>query len=125
MVYQDIRRAIILPSYAYSVSDNSEEVQKTTQRNLGQLAENYSRLAREVVDCHNQILVYQKAIAGAAATYALTLESPYYDVNWSASVLPSWNTATWFTAKTRFGITFNFAIAAPGGGGTLLIWTVR
>ena len=126
MPYQSIKRAIVVPNYRQPrPGAESEERFEYLDDVLHTIAENYTRLAREVIDCHNQIQVYQFVVAPAAGTLAVVWTAPFFDANYSAFGLPDWNTTIWYSAKTTLGLTFNFGTAAPGGGGNLLVLAIR
>ena len=125
MAYQKIRRAIAVPTFVRAISEETGERLSVVEENFGVMVENYGRLAREVLDTHNQIQVYQLAVTAAATTKVVTWSPAFYDVDYSAFGLPDWNTTIWYSAKTATSITFNFGTAAPGGGGNLLVLGIR
>lgn len=125
MSYQNIKRAVLLPTYAVGRTETIDERVDLVAQQLAQLQQAYIQLAREVIDCHNSIQIYQKAITGGATTYALVLTAAFFDVLYTATAIPDWNTTIWISAQSRTGCTFSFGTAAPGGGGTLRIQVIR
>lgn len=121
--YQDIKRAIVLPTYPVAALE--EDTAEFLLRVFRTFAENYTRLAQEVITCHNQIQVDQKAVTAAAATYTWVLPAPFFDANYSAFATPDWGTTVFYSGKTKSQIVFNFGTAAPGGGGNLLLYAIR
>jgi hypothetical protein len=125
-MYQKIRRAIIVPSYPKLPPEAStDDAIAHIAEVLKVLAENYQRLAREVLDCHNQIQVYQLPVAGGAVLRLVPWIPPFYDVNYSAFCTPDWATTVFYSLKNPGSITFNFGAAAPGPGGNILVLGIR
>lgn len=126
-MYQKIRRAIAIPSYPAVPRRDAEETDWVSYFGeiLRVMSENYTRLAREVIECHNQIQVYQLPVAGAAVLKIVPWLPPFFDANYSAFCTPDWLTTVSYGGKTNAQIQFNFGVAAPGGGGNILVLGIR
>lgn len=112
--YQSVKRAIVTPRFSGNTDDQ-----------VATLQQNYSRLAQEVVQCHNRVFSLQAAVIGGAGTAVVILPAPFPDIFYTPSVILDWNAYGYVTAISASQFTITFSAAAPGGGGTIRMIIIR
>lgn len=118
MSIQDLKRAPVSPAIGIQPTDPQQIAMVFWLRFL----------AQELNAVHNAIEAFSVAVAGGSGTATVTLPVPYPDNLYTALATPSWATICYIAAagdRTASTVKFTFSVAAPGGGGTLYVVTIR
>lgn len=119
MAIQDIKKATVQPHPA--------AMQTFDEQQLALL--NWLRtLSQQTFLVHRSFQQFRVTVAGAAGNVTATLPFVYDDAIYTPIATPNWNTTVYIAAPgdvTNSTVKFTFGTAAPGGGGSLYVLTVR